>query len=144
MLFPILAGAVGIGTIGHLENAVTFSPLQLVIDNEIVGYLRRAIRGVEVSDETLALDTIRAVGPGGNYLMEDHTVRHFRDELFLSDLFTAMPWSAAHENEAGRFEKLAMEKARTLSAQEPKRFLSRDQVKLIDEIVEEACNTGNF
>ena len=139
MLFPVLAGAVGIGTVGHLENAVTFSPLQLVIDNEIVGYLRRAIRGVEVTDETLALDTIRAVGPGGNYLMEDHTVHHFRDELFLSELFTAMPWSAAHENEAGRFEKLALERARARCTQEPKRFLSRDQVKLIDEIVAEAC-----
>jgi trimethylamine--corrinoid protein Co-methyltransferase len=141
MLFPILAGAVGIGTVGHLENAVTFSPLQLVIDNEIVGYLRRSLRGIEVSDETLALDAIGAVGPGGNFLMEEHTVSRFREELFLSDLFTAMPWSAAHEREAGRMEKIAMEKARRLSAQEPKRFLTRHQVKAIDEIVAEACAT---
>ncbi len=139
MLFPILAGAVGIGTVGHIENAVTFSPLQLVIDNEIVGYLRRALRGIEVSDETLALDAIASVGPGGNFLMEDHTVGHFREELFLSDLFTALPWSTARENDAGRIEKLALEKARNLSAREPKPALSPDQTKAIDEIVEEAC-----
>jgi hypothetical protein len=71
--------------------------------------------------------------------MEEHTVRHFRDELFLSDLFTALPWASAHEREAGRLEKAALKKARKLSAQEPKAPLSRDQVRLIDEIVEEAC-----
>ena len=65
MLLPVLAGAVGIGTVGHLENAVTFSPLQLVIDNELACYVRRAIRTPWViDDETLATDLIDAVGPG--------------------------------------------------------------------------------
>ncbi|MDP2991583.1 MAG: trimethylamine methyltransferase family protein, partial [Kiritimatiellota bacterium] len=41
MLMPVLAGAIGFGTVGHLENALTFSPLQLVIDNEIARYVRR-------------------------------------------------------------------------------------------------------
>ncbi|MCD6123141.1 MAG: trimethylamine methyltransferase family protein, partial [Spirochaetales bacterium] len=48
MFAPVMAGAIGIGTVGHLENAITFSPLQLVIDNEISGYLHRALKGIEV------------------------------------------------------------------------------------------------
>ena len=88
MLLPVLAGAVGIGTVGHMENAVTFSPLQLVIDNELVRYVRRAIRTPWVVDEeTLATELIDAVGPGGNYLSQTHTAEHFRDEVFLSPLF---------------------------------------------------------
>ncbi|KKK65100.1 hypothetical protein LCGC14_2977550, partial [marine sediment metagenome] len=54
MMVPLLAGAVGIGTVGHLENAVTFSPLQLVIDNEISGYVHRSLQGIEVNEQTLA------------------------------------------------------------------------------------------
>ena len=52
-VFPVLAGAVGIGTVGHLENAVTFSPLQLVIDNEVSRAVRRTLRPIEVNDQTL-------------------------------------------------------------------------------------------
>ena len=50
MLFPLMAGSVGIGTMGHLENAVTFSPQQLVIDNEIAGGVRHMLEGFEVTD----------------------------------------------------------------------------------------------
>ena len=74
-VFPVLAGAVGIGTVGHLENAVTFSPQQLVIDNEVVRYMRRALQPIEVTEQTLALETIRAVGIGGNYLGEQQIGR---------------------------------------------------------------------
>ena len=81
-VFPVLAGAVGIGTVGHLENAVTFSPLQLAIDAEVSRAVRRTLKPIEVNDETLALDTIRRVGIGGNYLADEHTAHHFRDELF--------------------------------------------------------------
>ena len=62
MYVAVMAGAIGFGTVGHLENAVTFSPLQLVIDNEIARYVRHAIRGIEVNEETLALDVIEAGG----------------------------------------------------------------------------------
>jgi len=59
-----------------------FSPVQMVIDDEIVGALKRFARGFEVNDETLAFDLIRRVGPGGGFLDAEHTVRHFRGELW--------------------------------------------------------------
>jgi trimethylamine---corrinoid protein Co-methyltransferase len=45
IIFPILAGATGVGTLGHIENALTFSFEQLVIDNEIAGYIKRMLQG---------------------------------------------------------------------------------------------------
>ena len=87
MLIPVLCGAVGFGTVGHLENAVTFSPLQLVMDNEIARYVRRAVQGFEVTDEAINVDLIRQVGIGGNYLSEMDTARQFRDFLDLSPFF---------------------------------------------------------
>jgi trimethylamine--corrinoid protein Co-methyltransferase len=43
----------------------------------------RVLRGIEVNDETLALDVIDQVGPGGHYLMADHTIRHMRSEFYF-------------------------------------------------------------
>ena len=138
MLAAVLAGAIGIGTVGHLENAVTFSPLQLVIDNEIARYVRRAVGGIEVSDETLALGVIGEAGPGGEFLGHPHTRNHFRDEMLLSPFFEAWPWERSGATDGRRFEKLAREKVRELLAEEAPPVLSGEQNDAIDEIVEEA------
>jgi len=137
-VFPVLAGAVGIGTVGHLENAVTFSPQQLVIDNEVCSYMHRALKPIEVTDETLALDVVRQVGVGGNYLAEMHTADHFRGQMFLSSLFETVPWEAAHEEDVQGMENKALERARMLWNQQPQMVVDSDKAKAIDRVVANA------
>lgn len=67
---------------GLLENMSTVAPEQFVIDNEIIGMALRVLRGLRVTDETLAIDAIERVGPGGNYLTDDHTLKCMRKEFF--------------------------------------------------------------
>jgi trimethylamine---corrinoid protein Co-methyltransferase len=67
---------------GMLDGALTVSYAQYVIDNDIVGSCLRTLRGIEVTDDTLAYDVIEKVGPGGNYLSEDHTIRYMRTESY--------------------------------------------------------------
>jgi trimethylamine--corrinoid protein Co-methyltransferase len=55
---------------------------QFVIDNEILGMTMRVLQGIEVNDETLALDVIDEVGPGGHFLTSAHTIHHMRSELY--------------------------------------------------------------
>ena len=139
MLAPVLCGAVGIGTVGHIENAVTFSPVQLVIDNEIARYVRRAVGGFEVTPETVNIDLIKRVGIGGNYLQEPETARQFRELLNLSPMFAVAPWLADPADiEARRMLTMAEEKARELMANEVESPLSDDQIKEIDKIVADA------
>jgi trimethylamine--corrinoid protein Co-methyltransferase len=138
MLLPVLAGAVGIGTVGHIENAVTYSPLQLVIDNEIAGYVKHLLRGFEVNEETLAVDVIREVGIGGNYLGHPHTARHFREVSFLSPLFERFAWAGAQREEFPGLERKARQRAEQLMQEERPRPLTPEQEEAIDEIVEEA------
>jgi trimethylamine--corrinoid protein Co-methyltransferase len=57
-----------------------------VIDNEIIGMAMRAVRGIEVTDETIALDAYRRVGPGGNFLADPHTILWMRREHYLPKL----------------------------------------------------------
>ena len=139
MLVPVLCGAVGFGTVGHLENAVTFSPLQLVMDNEIARYVRRAVQGFEVTEEAINLDLIRQVGVGGNYLSELDTARRFRDFLDLSPFFAVEPWGInPRGDEARRWEDMAREKARRLISNEVACPLTREQARDVDEVVREA------
>ncbi len=67
---------------GMLEDMSTIAYEQFVIDNELLGMAMHAVRGIEVNDDTLALDVINQVGPGGHYLMEEHTMRYMRTELY--------------------------------------------------------------
>jgi trimethylamine---corrinoid protein Co-methyltransferase len=65
-------------------NAIAFE--QYVIDNELLGMIERILRGIDVSDATLGMDAISQVGPGGNYVMSDHTVAHMFEEFFYPQL----------------------------------------------------------
>jgi trimethylamine--corrinoid protein Co-methyltransferase len=66
----------GTGTISSV-NAVSFE--KLIVDDELVGMIRARNLPIVVDDETLALDVVDAVGPGGSYLSETHTAAHCRD-----------------------------------------------------------------
>ncbi len=65
---------------GRIKDGVAYE--QYVIDNEIIGMAKRALRGVDVNDETLAFRQIQELGHGGNYITHPHTIRFFKKELF--------------------------------------------------------------
>ena len=71
---------------GLVEFASTASYKQYVIDNEIIGMVMRAVRGIEVTDETMAVGVYRRVGPGGNFLADPHTVQWMRKEHYVPKL----------------------------------------------------------
>jgi trimethylamine---corrinoid protein Co-methyltransferase len=138
ILFPVLAGSIGVGTMGHLENAVTFSPQQLVIDNEIAGGVRRALRGIEVNADTLAVDVVGEVGPNGVFFGHDHTLRHLREIVHPSKLLDRGNWNAVAGKGVGGFEERAKAVAAELMRRPTEPPLSPDQERAIDEVVAEA------
>lgn len=82
---------------GLMEFALTVSKEKLVIDNEILGIVGRAVRGIEVNDDTLALDVIKNIGPGGSFIHSRHTRKHMRKEHYwprLSDRDRRKVWEA--------------------------------------------------
>jgi trimethylamine--corrinoid protein Co-methyltransferase len=86
LLPAVLAGVHFITCGGTLESTTTESHPLMVLDDVLCGQARRLARGIEVSDETIALDLIREVGWQADYLAQPHTARHFRREHFLSKL----------------------------------------------------------
>jgi trimethylamine---corrinoid protein Co-methyltransferase len=83
LLPGMLAGADIFGHMGIAGVDQAASLDMLVLQHEAIDYLERSVRGFEVSPETLAVDVIAQTGPGGAYLAHEHTVRHFREELWF-------------------------------------------------------------
>jgi len=82
MMPTMLAGA---DLIHHLsiDTELTCNYGQMVIDDEIIGMMERVLAGIEVTDETLAVDLIQEVGPGEAYLSRKHTLERFEKEHYL-------------------------------------------------------------
>jgi len=65
---------------------MTGSVFQLCAMDEAIGYSRRITRGIEVNEDTLAVDAIHNVGPNGHYLREPHTRRYYKSEFWYPNL----------------------------------------------------------
>ena len=139
-LFSALSGAdiVIEATSSALENTETSYPEQAIIGDEICSFINRILKGIEVNQETLALDVIREVGAGGEFLTHTHTMKHFKYEQWDSQLGNRIrrePWE-----EAGSKDIQARAKDRLkeiLSTHQPKP-LDPDVQRKLQEIVENA------
>ena len=89
---------------GALAGLETFAPTgivgadqgasieQIIIDNEMAGYVKRILKGFKVDEETLAFDVVKRVGIGGNFLTDDHTLEHYKDELWSPSGLDRQNW----------------------------------------------------
>lgn len=87
MLLNGLAGVTLSQSLGTLAFGLYGSREMVVICNELVHMIKRVLAGISITDETLAVEVIRDVGPGGMFLQHEHTVQFFKQELFFPDLF---------------------------------------------------------
>jgi trimethylamine--corrinoid protein Co-methyltransferase len=102
---------------GMVTNMSAASLEQAVIDDEIVGMAMRVLCGIEVTEDSMAVEAIHRVGPGGHYLMDAHTVQFMRSELFpppLADRQNRAMWEEAGKKDTraramARVEKLLQE-----------------------------------
>lgn len=80
---------------GLLEFCLTASLEKCVIDDEILGMTKRALKGIEITPDSLAFDLLKKIGPGGHFVSSRHTRKFMRKEQFLpkiSDRSTREEW----------------------------------------------------
>lgn len=92
VLLSGLSGTTLIHDVGFLDCADVGSLEMLVMNDEIIAMTRRIIDGIEISDETLMLDLIDKVGPGGHFLAERETAERCRSEIWVPKLMDRDPW----------------------------------------------------
>jgi trimethylamine--corrinoid protein Co-methyltransferase len=135
----ILAGSRQLGTVGLLSVDEIGSPIQLILDSEYARALQRFADGFEVNEETLAFDLIKSVGPGGNYMAEPHTAKHFRKEHWQPKLFSREMLNGWLNGDRKTDIERARDVYESIMAQRPTIYISDDVEKALLKVIEDAA-----
>ncbi len=129
-LLSLLSGANLIHDVGLADHCTAVGPAMLVLADEIIAMTKRACQPIRVSKDTLALDVIDRVGPAGNYLMDEHTVAHFK-EMWYSDLFVRASGEDVHGgNKETLMQRIVNKMNWVLQTHRPKRLSEKIQSEL--------------
>ena len=135
LMTALLHGANIVHDVGFMDAGMQGSLQTMTISNEILGFLRAAIAGIVVNDETLALDVIEELGPTGSYLGHDHTLRHYK-EPYYSKLLDKNPHSVWEKRGATTMEQRATKMVDDILAKHKVEPLPEDIQKAIHHVVE--------
>ncbi len=136
LLLGVLAGADTFGHCGICGTDHAGSLLWLAFDNELMSYVKRIARGFTVDAEHLATDVIHSVGPAGNFLAEEHTVRHFREEMWLpTSVWTRQPYDLWQSEGATSFADRLRGRVRDIVATHQPLPLDESLSREIDRII---------
>jgi trimethylamine---corrinoid protein Co-methyltransferase len=111
LVLAALAGANIVFGMGGLDHLLTFDYAKLIMDAEVEEMVMNVIGGIEVSEESVALDVIHHVGPAGEYLTQQHTYDHMR-QFSQSKLYDRRTRDTWLEQGAENLTERAYEKAR--------------------------------
>ncbi len=135
LLSSSLAGGNFIHDLGYIASGMTSSAEMLVLCDEAVGMIKHYLKGIEITPETLALDVIKSVGPGGNFIAEQHTLDHFKNHLFFPELLNRQAIDKWEEGGAKNFEQRANQKVREILERDPACSLPEDVAAKVKAIV---------
>jgi len=141
-ILGILAAVCGANTInfhGGIFGELTFHPVQAILDDDISGMIGRFLEGVQVDEETMALDLINEVGPiPGFYLDKEHTRTWWRKEHFVpkvADRLSLPEWMEGGKKNALDYAKAKMDEILATHKPDP---LTPKQEEDVERILEEA------
>lgn len=140
ILMTALAGANIIYGPGMLDFGITVDYGQLLFCNDMIRMARRSLEGIEINSDTLAVDLINKVGPAGNFLFEEHTMKYMKQEQIQPDIIDRTMRYHWEANGSKTLTEVAKAKAKDILANYRPKSLSDSLKKCIDDIVARAEN----
>lgn len=136
-MMAALMGCNIVRDVSNLEFGITDSFETLVMNNEIIGQIKRLIGGITINRDNLAIDAIHRVGPGGNFLGDKHTYKHFRNNWKpdLTDRQTYENWVDSGRKTMG---DRAKEKIKYILAYHKQKQLGAEMIAELDRILAKA------
>ncbi len=108
---PVLSKTAVLNGAGTLNGSKIFSLQELIMDCEIYSIIAKVAEGIEVTDETLALDVIKEVGPGGNYMSHKHTRKHLK-KIWRPNVYDRKPYGQWEQSDRAGAMEQATEQAK--------------------------------
>ena len=136
--FSALSGGDLCHDVGYTESGLTGSVFQLAMMDEAIGYSRRITRGIEVNDDTLAVDVIHNVGPNGHYLYEKHTHRYYKTEFWYPKLCDRRNYEEWEELGRTKMRDRVIDRVRDILASHQPSSIKPETENVIQDVLEAA------
>jgi trimethylamine--corrinoid protein Co-methyltransferase len=136
--FSALTGGDLCHDVGYTESGMTGSVFQLCAMDESIGYSRRITRGIEVNEDTLAVDVIHDVGPNGHYLREPHTRRYYKSEFWYPNLCDRRNYEEWEEMGKKTFKDRTVARVQEILATHKPSPIKPETEKVIEKALAEA------
>lgn len=123
----IMLGALAGGDIfGHFgisgaDNGADL--IQLILDNEMIGHVKRMLRSFKVTGKTISLNTIKEIGIGGNYIAHPDTLQNYKKEIYYPELSDRFIWDKWESNGSRTILDKAFEKESKIMTTHEQKFL---------------------
>lgn len=137
-LLPVLAGASMLSGAGGLGSSAVGSLEQLVIDNEILCYMRKILKGFHISEKTIAMDVLQQVVGGDSFLAQPHTVEYLRQGEILAPTFGFDGLFKDWEKDGHGLIHRAHDEVDRVLAQEAEEFLPQELDREVTKLLEKA------
>jgi len=132
-----LAGSSIFGHVGICGADQGFSIQEMVIEDEMIGYIRRIFQSFEVNDEMIDLDVIKKVGRNGNFLIEEHTLKNFKRDIWFPTIYNRLSYDNWIKEEDNSLIKKASRKIRKILDRERKIYIDSSLDKELNNIIKE-------
>lgn len=116
MMAQMAGGNFILHSAGIIESYNTTSYEKLIVDNEIIGFIKRIAQGEKIDENSLAYEAIEETGPQGTFLVHEHTVENFREEFYRPTLSDRLPYEQWKANGAEPAEVRANKKWKEILA----------------------------
>lgn len=112
------------------------SLIQLIIDDQMLSFLKRYFDTFRVDDKTIAYDVIKDVGIDGNYLVEPHTIDNIKKEIFVPEIFNRNNWETWNRNGRKSTMDNAIDKYNEILKKPPVQPIDDGDIKEIRKIID--------
>ncbi|MDO4542800.1 MAG: trimethylamine methyltransferase family protein [Bacillota bacterium] len=138
VLISLESGGNLIHDCGFMDIGMTGSLDQLVFCDEVISMAKRYCRSVEVDEDRIGFDTIASVGPGGNFLGEEHTFKFFRSDVWNPTLIERRPYDAWETDGSKDMATRVHEKMLTILENHKPGALAPEVLSTLDDILNRA------
>lgn len=139
IMMAVLDGCNLVHDVGYLGQGLAGSAAAVVMCSEIISYARRFGRGFDISKDRIGLDVIHEVGPGGNFLAHEHTLKYLREEHWAPKLLNRQSPEIWQQESGKRYGEVVVEKTLEILATHAPGRLPGEAVQRLDSILEKAA-----
>jgi trimethylamine--corrinoid protein Co-methyltransferase len=139
IMMAVLDGCNLVHDVGYLGQGLAGSAAAVVMCSEIISYARRFGRGFDISKDRIGLDVIHEVGPGGNFLAHEHTLKYLREEHWAPKLLNRQSPEIWQQESGKRYAEVVVEKTLEILATHAPGRLPGEAVQRLDSILEKAA-----